>query len=502
MKRFAIVFPLIILVLVFSSCNRSGTASQAEGRTDLNLVVLEVFSNMDPHYLARLVDGLIAYQIYESLFLVEDDQSMTPSLAERYEVSPDGLVYTFHLRRGVTFCNGDVFTADDVIFSLERAMTSPVLFTETEQIESFEKVDDYTVRIRSKDVSAVFARYVSGIFIVNSRHVQQVGDISENPCGTGAYMFESQRRNVNITLTANENYWRGAPSIKTLNWEIMGNAAAALISFEAGELDLISVPSANWEAVKAQNRWTTELYPLNHVTFILMNNEIPPFNDIRIRQALSHAINREDMILLAMDGLAEPALTMANPNLVFGATSNVTVYDYNPQRARQLLAEAGYPNGLSIPPISTMGGVYFENVAITLQGALREIGITANIEVRDSVNYIPSLIAGDYSVGVIGATLVQDMDAYRQLYHTNAIDNSLNVARFSNARADELFDIGIRTIDTRARQAIYAELTEILQREAPYAPVFYRSQPIAHDRNLNYAHRLSFVLYRQLSWNN
>ncbi|MCL2006781.1 MAG: ABC transporter substrate-binding protein [Treponema sp.] len=503
MKKLLFVLFLSSLILLVPSCNRQTGTTAGAARTDLNMAVTEAFTTLDPHYITRIVDSLIVNQIYESLFLVEDDQSLTPQLAERFTVSADGLVYTFHLRRGVTFCNGDQFTADDAVFSLERAIESPVLFAQTELIESVRKIDDYTVEVRARSVSALFATYVGSLAMVNHRFVQSVGDLLEVACGTGAYVFDSQRRNISITLAANENHWRGAPPIKTLNWTVYGNAAAALISFESGELDIIGVPSANWDTIVAQNQWTTELYPMNHTTYIMMNHEIPPFNDVRVRQAISHAINRDDMVILAFDGLASPALTMGNPELVFGYAQNFTSFDYNPQRARQLLAEAGYPSGLELPPILTLGGSYFENVAVVLQDALRNVGITTRVELRESATYVGSVLMGDYAIGVMGVQLFPDADAHRVIYHSNAINSSLNAARYRNPVVDELFEVGLATIDVPARLRVYAELIEILQRDAVYAPVFFRLVPMAHDRNLNYVHRsTASVLYRENSWRN
>ncbi|MCL2006780.1 MAG: ABC transporter substrate-binding protein [Treponema sp.] len=502
MKKAIITFFLIAMILLMAACNRPGPTVTQAGRTDLNLVTItENFATLDPHFMDRAADRIVAAQIFERLFLIEDDQSLTPQLAERYTVSADGLTYTFHLRRGVTFCNGDVFTADDVIYSLARAQRSPQMFVWVQQIESFRKIDDYTVEIRSNTLSALFATYMSSIYIINSKHAERVGDITEDACGTGAYMLESQRRNVNLVLTANENYWGGAPPIKTLRWEIMGNEASALISFEAGELDMIGVPSANWDTIVAQNKWTTDLLPRNHITYIVMNHEVAPFNDVRVRQAINHAINRDDMVILAMDGLAMPALTMANPDLVFGATNNVTTHDFNLQRARQLLAEAGYPNGLEIPPILTMGGMFFEAVAVVAQDALRNIGITTRVEIREAASYVPTLFAGDFAIAVLGMNTSQDYDFFRRLYHS-AFINNVNISRYSNPRVDELFDTGLQTIDPQARQAVYADLIGIVQRDAVYAPVFFMMDAIAHDPNLNIRLRATGSLYKEFSWGN
>ena len=468
-------------------------------RTEINFSAAEAFSTFDPHYPILSAESGPIRQMYETFCLVEDDYTLTPLLAERYEVAEDGVTYTFYLRKGIKFHNGEELKADDVIFSLQRAKDSPYQYPYTYCMTGFEKVDEYTVKITSEYQFALFAHLVSGIAIVNEKQCTEAGDsFKEHPCGTGAYYFDSQQPNVSLTLKAFEDSWRGSPSIKTINYKVITDPSSALIAFESGEIDMVSVPTADWEMIKAQNKWETVLIDTVQTTYVVYNNEVAPFNDVRVRQAINHAIDRETMVIIAYDGIAEAADVMANPHIVFGATADTTTYEYNPEKARQLLAEAGYPNGLDIPPIQTIGA-WIEKVATILQSNLADVGIRTTIEMRESADYVTDLISGNYAIGGMNSNVGYDFSIYSALYQSNYI-NSNNLARYSNPRVDELFTLGAKTIDPSARQSIYKELIDILQKDAVYAPVFFVKMAYAYNRDLNYRLRVQGTRLFDCSW--
>ena len=214
---------------------------------------------------------------------------------------------------------------------------------------------------------------------------------------------------------------------------------------------------------------------------------------------MSHTINRDDMCLMCMDGLATPAYTMARPDQVFGATEDCTVFEYDVEAAKALLAEAGYPDGFDAGPIKTMSG-YFQNVAQVAQSNFAAVGITSTVEMAESSAYITDCINGNFSIGVMGVGLGSDYAMFDQIYATQFIDN-LNLARYSNPEVDELFAQGVATVDKEERKAIYSRLIDIVQEDAVYIPIFFRQSPIAYDKNLNAKTYLSSTPYYEWSWN-
>ena len=520
-KILLIVTFILVAALAFSACGNNndppaavgdgaatnggddapaaGAAGGGTGRTDINLQFPQPIGILDPHYMQLTVEFIVRTQIFESLLLYEDDGSLTPLLALDFDVCADGLVYTFNLRQGVTFHNGNPLTARDVVFSIQRAIDSPFFSTETALIASVEEAGPYTVVVTSYAQSALFPVFVGYLPIMNEAQVLEAGDdIINTPVGTGPYMFYQHNRGVNLVLTANPNHWDGPPSIQTVNFRIIPDASTALIAFEAGELDRFMIPAIDWDGIVAQGRWNTSLNDTLHITFFVFNHDVEPFNDVRIRQAINYAMNRQEMVLFAFNGLATPAYTMTNTRFVFGATDDVRTYNFNPDRARELLAEAGFPDGLTIPPILTLAGSFFEPASITLQANLAAVGITADVEIREPAAYVSDMMAGNFSIGIMGMMPGFDMDQFRDIYHTDNIDG-LNMSRFSNARVDELFDIGMRAATPQERIEVYRELLQIVQDEAVYAPAFFRPDPIAYDRNLTLVPRVN-TLFRVAEW--
>ena len=482
----------------FAAAQASGS-----GRTDLNLTVAEAFITFDPIYQNLIVDTGVCVQMFETLYFTDDAAESHPMLAEDYSVSDDGLIYTFNLRKGVKFHNGDEMKADDVVFSVLEAMKSPYRYSAVEPIKDCVKVDDYTVEIHMKNLYAPFFTSLNSIWIVNKKAYEAAGSsvaFGESPVGTGPYKFESQQKNVSAVITRFEDYWGPAASIEKISWKVITDMSTAVIAFEAGEIDILDVPSANWESIKAADKWITVDMPYTHICYMVYNHEVEPFNNKLVRQAVNYAINKEDIIIIARDGLAEPAYTAAKFPYVLGATYDVPTYDYDPDKAMELLTEAGYGDGFDIGAILALSGTYFEKVAQVVQSNLADVGITATIELRESATYQTDISAGNFSMAVNGRTTSPDF-SYFDVFYDSAQIGAGNGARFNNERVDELFALGKSTLDKDERIGYYNELIDIVQEDATYAPVFFRTLPTAYDKALTYTRYLNYIFYKDCSWN-
>ncbi|HSK68736.1 MAG TPA: ABC transporter substrate-binding protein, partial [Candidatus Limnocylindria bacterium] len=312
--------------------------AQPSARDTLTIRAPQPFTSFDPHFFAAAVDFMIDRQIYEPLLFRDDQSVFHPELASGVTVSADGLTYTFTLQPDVRFSDGTPLTPEDVIFSFERARTSPLLAAYVSAIESVTKVDEGSVAFHLTAPSAPFLSNASMVCIVSKAYTEAAGDgFADNPMGTGPYTLASHDKNVSLTLKANELYWRGPASIKTVQFKVITDESTAYLAFLSGEVDEISVPTANWEDVKASGKWTTEEVGSPHVSYVQYNNQQAPFDNVLVRRAINYAINREDMLLIAVDGLATPTSLMVNPDYVFGATDDATLYDYDPEKAIELL---------------------------------------------------------------------------------------------------------------------------------------------------------------------
>ena len=523
MKKIALFLALcLVLSMVLSGCSQtanpapdsqtqssdqtdptSSTPSD-EVRTDLHLSLAEVPSVLDPHYLSLIVEQTISAQIYETLIFIEDDGTERPVLATDYTVSEDGLTYTFNLRQGVLFHNGEELKASDVVFTVERCREAPRMYAYVEPIASVEAADDYTVVITLSYEYAPFIQYIGSLQIVNEKFVTEVGDdaLATQTCGTGPYMLNEFVQAQSVSITAFPDYWQGEASIKDIDWKIITDTSTTLVAFEAGELDYISVPSANWPDIEASGLYNTELLESNHVTYLILNHTVEPFNNKLVRQAISHAINRDDMCLMALDGLATPAYTLAHPDRVFGATDDCTTFEYDPEAAMDLLAQAGYPDGFNAGVIKTIGS-YFQKVAQVAQSNLLAVGIQCDIEMAETSAYVTDCTNGNFGIAVMGSSMGNDFAMFDMPYASQYIDSN-NYARYSNPEVDDLFAQGVATVNPDERLAIYSQLIEIVQDDAVYVPIFFRQSPVAYDKNLNTkfyeASGLSTALYYEWSW--
>lgn len=486
-----------------SAGQEAAGSGSASGRTDLNLRISDAFSTVDPHNLSLNSDIMLSRQVYEPLYWINDEGEEIPMLATEYSVSEDGLTWTFQLREGVTFQNGDPLTAQDVVYSYERCFDNAYMQEKVEAIDSVTAPDDSTVEMHLKYQFSPLMEKIAAIGIVSQSfaeaNMDDQGLLGFNACGTGAYSVKEAIPDVSITLEAYSGYWGGEAPIKTLNFEQITDETTAVTAFEAGEIDVMSIPSANWAQISESGQYNTDSRPSNHVVYLIFNTEAAPFDNRELRQAIAYAINREDIIAVAADGLADPATSLAT-SYMLGYTEDHMTYEYDPEKAKELLAEAGYPDGLDIGSMKTMSGSYFEKVMQVVQSQLAEIGITSTIEGMDGNSLVEDCITGNFTLADMGQNLSLDYDFLKTYFNEEYI-NGLNMARVSDSQIQELFEQGASTTNKEERLAIYQEIEDLTQELCAYVPLYNLQTTTAWNKDLNYTPSVTGVLYKDCSWN-
>ena len=486
-----------------SAGQEAASSGSASGRTDLNLRISDAFSTVDPHNLSLNSDIMLSRQVYEPLYWINDEGEEIPMLATEYSVSEDGLTWTFQLREGVTFQNGDPLTAQDVVYSYERCFDNAYMQEKVEAIDSVTAPDDSTVEMHLKYPFSPLMEKIAAIGIVSQSfaeaNMDDQGLLGFNACGTGAYSVKEAIPDVSITLEAYSGYWGGEAPIKTLNFEQITDETTAVTAFEAGEIDVMSIPSANWAQISESGQYNTDSRPSNHVVYLIFNTEAAPFDNRELRQAIAYAINREDIIAVAADGLADPATSLAT-SYMLGYTEDHMTYEYDPEKAKELLAEAGYPDGLDIGSMKTMSGSYFEKVMQVVQSQLAEVGITSTIEGMDGNSLVEDCITGNFTLADMGQNLSLDYDFLKTYFNEEYI-NGLNMARVSDSQIQELFEQGASTTDREERLAIYQEIEDLTQELCAYVPLYNLQTTTAWNKDLNYTPSVTGVLYKDCSWN-
>lgn len=357
---------------------------------------LVIVMNHEPETLdaTRALNGVITLPVIENVTekLVDLDKNGAPSPGlATWEVAPDGLSITFHLRHGVKFQSGDPFTADDVVFSHERMTRNPTYRSADPFLDHVEKIDDYTVRFVFRQPEATyFVR--RALVIVSKAYHDRVGEdeFVKHPVGTGAYSFVSYQPGQSIDLAAFDGYWGGAPSVRNVHFEFVNDDSTRVAKLRAGEADLIlNVPYPQMDLLaKAGFKFARlETTPTPSVTFIVQNPDMP-WHDIRVRQAVAFAIDADAIVKGIMLGVPKHYAGFAPGQI--GYDPDLKPYPYDPAQSKKLLAAAGFANGFKMPLLYWIGedyGMKETTEAVALY--LRQVGIDAEVQGME----VPKMVA-------------------------------------------------------------------------------------------------------------
>jgi ABC-type transport system substrate-binding protein len=447
----------------------------------------------------------LAQNVFDGLTAVDERTLRTvPALAQSWRVSNGGRTYTFKLRKGVRFQDGSPLTAQDVVASLNRTLSPKtgsgyVFFLSA--IQGAQAVNDGkakrasgiraigtdTVRITLTQPAGYFPA-LAGMWpywATNPRTIAQHGKKWTDPPnvnGTGAFRLTDVVGDSKYTFTANPSYFRGRPKVDRVEVSIVPDAAAQLARYRAGEFDVIySLSSATFRLVKGHAALKREFRsrPLLRTTWINMRNDIPPFNDRRVRVAFNHAIDKNALVRVALGGLGSPAYTFLPPGLPGSVAAFRKPYQYNVGRAKQLLSQAGYPAGREFPQIDLHypSGSQNQTVFEFVQGQLR-----TNLGVRIGLKPMPiraynALLAdaerrpqlSQYSFG-LDYPDPQEQHEYLGLSQPAGF---ANYANFSSARFDSLVRRANRSSSQKARYALHGQAENVFLNAAPIVPLYH-----------------------------
>ena len=442
--------------------------SFAADKSDIVVAVDADVDTLHPTDFSTTVELGVLNQIYDTLLYYSPDGTKDPEprIAESYEISDDGLDYTFHLRDDVTFHDGTPVTADDVVFSIELYKASEYQGSQISMLSSVEATDEHTVVCHLDAPYSPFLQGICSPMIASKAYYESSeDDFVNNPIGTGPYKFVSRAKGSNIKLEANEDYYRGAPEIKEVTFEVIPDSSTKAIALQTGEVNFAEIDSATKPQLEANPAITIADVPTSAFSYIAMNTEKEPFNDVKVRQAINYAIDRDNLVAVCYDGEAE-----VNSNICakerFGYSDDQFQYTYDPEKAKELLAEAGIETPYDLGEI--LVAEKYSNLATVIQNDLKAVGLDVTISVKEFNSYISDLQNGSYGITALNMTLEGDTQTLEMAFTSDYIGIANN-ARYSDEEMDKLFEQARTETDNDKRAEIFNEIFTKAQDEAIYA---------------------------------
>lgn len=449
---------------------------------------------LDPHTTQATATRNMLENTYDTLVSLNENLEIVPALAESWEASDDGLTWTFHLREGVTFHNGDLLKASDVVYSLNRIKDPEIASPRSgdlELIESMEAPDDNTVVLTlSEPFSPLLSKLALSLNVIVSEAVASANDLNEVVIGTGPFKFVEYIPQTKMTLVKNENFWgtdadgNQLPYLDGIEFTFYPEPTARTTAIQTGNVDFIEyVPAPDVEILQADPEVEVVGGLATNFRSLYINAAVAPFDNVLVRQAVAYAIDEQAIVEVALfgtGGVAADGTTL--PSSAFYGIDSSPYIGRDVEKAKELLAEAGYADGFEFDLYVTSTYDFLRTPAEIIQANLADIGITANIVAEDWTVYLPKVLEGDFTTTILGNSGLADPDDYLyNVFHTGSSDNFSN---FSNAEIDALLDQGRQASDPDERKAIYDEAQALILEQSPHVFLFHSAQYEALRNNV------------------
>lgn len=506
MKKILIIALLVTMSFSLFAGGSGETSTAPEDKTSVTFAV-----SGNPYRFFHLTstgcggdDNIVLANIYDNLLCLENDGSLSYALAESYDLNEEGTIYTFHLRHGVKFSNGQEMTAEDVKFSLDKGAEGPLAGSLLVNYKECRIIDDYTVEVELSAPYAAFpycvASRVGGI--ASKSYWEEVGDegYQNNPVGTGPYILSEYAANDYIVLTANEDHWRGAPEIKTVRIELVADPNTMILGLQNGDYDVMGNPSIDMVTrFEADPNIKTDITPSTGRITLYLNARTGLTADLNFRKAVQYAIDKEEINIAVNNGQATLLdVDMCPMYSAYPPEEDLHIIENDAEKAKEYLAASSYNNEEF--GIMVQAGTTYETVAKVIQAQLMEIGINCVVDAVDSTT---RAVRDD----------ARDFDGYLQDYlssipDADAIAGFFKPERFSEdiryPRADEIYELSLLGCSAQGddRLPYYTEICNIITDEAYNVPLYNGIVTIAYNANLEGvgAHCLNYYLFRYWHW--
>lgn len=496
MKRTGLFMLLLILTMVAAGCS-TGTAEKgtAEGGA-LEITIARAFdvNGLDPGFLtenAQVVDN-----IFDTLVKRDENEQLIPGLATSWS-QVDENTWEFKLRENVKFTNGEDFNADAVKYSIDRVLnpdnnapTSGYIST----IQEVQAVDKYTVHVITKNpdplIPTRFNRYPTEI--VPPLYVEEVGQeqFAQKPIGTGPYKFVEWNKGSSVVLEANADYWNGEPEVKKITFRSIPEASTRVSALLNGEVDLITAvsPEDREKIEGSSNARLSSVERAGNTVYVGFKTDVEPFNNVKVRQALNYAIDTKSIVDNVLRGAAVQTESLIGPK-DFGYAGESETYGYDPEKAKQLLTEAGYPDGFSATLDTVNWYIKNTDVAQVIAEQLKAVGVDIKVNNVESSVYRTLVPSGEQnSMYVLGWSSTNTLDADAAIYAI--LHSGESYSTYSNPEVDAKLEEARGTTDEDRRTTLYKEIQDIVLEDAPRIFLYQENQYYGVSKKLDWEGRI------------
>lgn len=441
---------------------------------ELNWALAVDPDGLDPHMTTAASTFQISNNIYDTLVKVSPDGEFIPGLAKEWAISEDGLTITFTLEEEVVFHDGSTFEAADVLYSFERLQSdSSARSADYASLTEFSAADDYTVEFSTEALDVnLLAKFAYPWAAIVPEDAGE--ELRNEPVGTGAYRLENWVPQQALSLTNNADYWGEEANIETVNFLSMPDTTSQITSMLAGDLDVIGITGDLVGQFEGQDSFDITETPSNSLQLMAFNTDHEALSDIRVRQALTMAVDKDALIETVWYGYGDK-IGSHYPPILRGYEDHSNALAYDPDAALVLLEEAGYPNGEGIELDMYLPSAYpaYVSAGQVIADYLTNLGVTVNIQNVEWAVWLSDVYTGrNYDLTVTGHTGRLDPYTLLARYNSESPENYMN---YSNDRVNELLDSVQVELDEAARDDIYGEIQDILADEVPG---FYIQSPI------------------------
>lgn len=500
-KIISIILMLTMVLTVLSGCAGKNSSTPNKEQTssvkEIKFASPTDVSSLDPRNATGTTTAQVLGHLFSSLVKTDEKGAIVNDLAESYSVVND-TTWKFKLKDGITFHDGSPLTSEDVEYTISSIKNKEKKFKLASDFSfmTVKVIDKLNFEIiTDKPFSALLLR-LNYVKIIPKAYVEKVGDeeFAKAPIGSGPYKFVERKKDEKVVMEAYDKYFGGKPAISKVTYVVIPEAASRIAALESGDVDIISnVETSQVERLKGEKNFSVVGNPTTRVIFMGINTKVDgPMKDVKVRQALNYAVDKQAIIKGVLDGYATQVATISTPEYD-GYDSSITPYEYNPQKAKQLLAEAGYPNGFSLDISVSAGYLNGKDVVQAMAAQLGEVGIKCNIKEIDANTQRDKISAGTiealYLNGIGGP--YSNIDLVAKL----SFSTGERYSTYSNPKFDELRAKAAATIDKNEAKKLMSQMQQMMKDEAPAIFMYQQHGVYAYNnRVLKWAPRVDEMI--------